>query len=288
MFRRCLYSVCDQIEEDLQLEVVVSVNGMSQLYADVIQEFDFYLKKFSIHIVKNDNIISLDENMLKCYDNSTGEYVFYLGDDDVLIQNELRPFYNFLVTNTPDIVILNGEIVDENLRTVGNHYKCPDLKDQGELFLFFRDKAMFGATIVSRKLISRDNWLYLNYTKHAYGCFWIKYLEEFGKYSIGLYDRSVVKLYQGNVKSYNQVDLYLDQFPTEMELYRSRLNGFGLELHKKFDAAMKEKHNSYLFQLFNFSEHVVYIKENYPFYYRRNKLKLHLLRLILLIYRFVK
>ena len=75
------------LNSDLNFEVCISDNGSSYNIDDLISQFK---KKLKIKINKNKFNIGYMPNLLKVIEISEGEFVWAIGDDDLLMPNAIK------------------------------------------------------------------------------------------------------------------------------------------------------------------------------------------------------
>src|ERR1700761_1949818 len=91
-------------ESDERVEVLISDNDGSDDTAQVVAEFEKRIPQ--LRYTKNANNIGAEGNMLVLADKSAGEYLWLLGDDDVVLPHGVKLVLEELKT-TPDYLILN-------------------------------------------------------------------------------------------------------------------------------------------------------------------------------------
>ena len=109
----CLESIAAQVcEDDLlnsQIEVVVSDNASADETKNVVAE---YKNKFTNFTYKrNEENLGFDLNVLNVVRSASGEYVWYLGDDDLIINGSLKFVLELLKTGEYDV----GGVASEHL-----------------------------------------------------------------------------------------------------------------------------------------------------------------------------
>ena len=91
----CLNSIyLASINSKLDFEVCISDNGSDYDIMNVIEEFK---NKLKIKVNINKSNIGYMPNLLKAISISEGEYVWAIGDDDLLMPNSLAKLKNYLM-----------------------------------------------------------------------------------------------------------------------------------------------------------------------------------------------
>ena len=94
----CLNSIkiSSKIENNLNFEVCISDNGSEQ---DVSKVVDGYKKDFRVKLNKNKKNLGFALNALKTVSMAKGEYVWMIGNDDLLLPNALKKLKNIFNQN---------------------------------------------------------------------------------------------------------------------------------------------------------------------------------------------
>ena len=108
----CLKSISEEIlnlEECLRglVEVYVSDNASSDNTCEITSKYQL-LNVNEIKVVRNDSNIGADKNIAQCYDSATTEYVWILGDDDLVLPGGLAMVLESLISHEIDILYLNN------------------------------------------------------------------------------------------------------------------------------------------------------------------------------------
>lgn len=105
--------------ENLQevIEICVSNNGSQDNTAQIISDF---VKKYPnlIRARQNDTNLGFDENIVKVIEMSKGEFIWLLGDDDIIVDDGILKVINFIKSyadkNTGLIILRSGTLVGDN------------------------------------------------------------------------------------------------------------------------------------------------------------------------------
>ena len=208
LLKRCLESIRNQIgSDDSWVEVLVVDNDSP----DGTYLFLESIKTPVLRIIKNSVNIGAENNILKVTSEAKGKYVFWLSDDDVLLDGVIEYLKEFL-TKTPESVgwiisplptydYVTGNLTC-NVHPSSNHYKeikpsyCSVIKYAGygwafsrqifarklidESFLRGNSGNMYFILSIPTQMLMQYHSIYLPkpFVKHTYGNqeFW----EEFG------------------------------------------------------------------------------------------------------------
>lgn len=148
-----------------------STDGTAQFLKELTKQGNHVLK----YVIQPQNI-GLDGNMFAVISMASGEYVYPLGDDDILPEGKLKEILREL-ENGSDLLILNGWHTDSTLVPLRRHLsgsipgRSIDQPDQA--FIVLWDKMPFGSFIASRECFSKKYFYRYMGTSHAYaGAVW--------------------------------------------------------------------------------------------------------------------
>jgi glycosyltransferase involved in cell wall biosynthesis len=96
----CLESIyLTNSKNQLQFEICISDNGSSDDTELKVMEFQ---KKMSIKYSRNSTNLGIPQNFINVVDMASGEFVWLIGDDDLLLPDSLDKLF-FLFTENPDV-----------------------------------------------------------------------------------------------------------------------------------------------------------------------------------------
>jgi abequosyltransferase len=219
-----ILSCTDDLSIANDIEICISNNCSEEDYRN-INELIFNKKsEFNIHYIEQKERLSLDEHMLYVTKMATSEYVFYLGDDDYILKDELVKIIELVKLEEPELIIFNGKIVDKDSNTIGRHFtlKPKIYHDIDSIFDDLRDKGSFGSVIVRKSLLDEKFYKVMVGTSHAYGCFWLSLL---WNASTGKSVKSLIPDFPGvglraAEKSYSHIEVYFSHILYSMAIFR--------------------------------------------------------------------
>ena len=163
---RCLNSIMGQITQEV--EIIVCDNNSTDGTENMVKQYQFPIRYY-----KNDTNIGAEANALKVASYAIGDYIWILGDDDVLKAGKLEPILNKL--NNHSVYFVNYEQRGINIKiintvhdlefTTGKEYidfclACFSFKQMDSLKL----------TFISSIIIKRKDWDSV-WNKDKYLCF---------------------------------------------------------------------------------------------------------------------
>ncbi|MBF05473.1 hypothetical protein CL644_02085 [bacterium] len=111
--RDCLESIAIQVHEDAalnaQIEIVISDNASTDETNKVANQYRDTFTNFTYK--RNESNLGFDLNILNVVKSATAEYVWYLGDDDLLVNGSLTFVVKLLETEEYDV----GGVASEHL-----------------------------------------------------------------------------------------------------------------------------------------------------------------------------
>lgn len=127
--KRLLNSIDTSYSDLIQ---IVICEDFSPARNEVSKVVDDYRKSaiYSIKYVENEVNLGYDRNLRALINNSDGEYIIYMGDDDLFIQNALDKYIEFLLSNRDCGYVL---------RSYRNVYKDGSI----EYFKYFKSSTKF-------------------------------------------------------------------------------------------------------------------------------------------------
>ncbi len=182
-----------QQKEFANIKIVICNN--SDIKSPIIEEK--YIEYKNIKYFENEELLSIDDNMIKVGSLVDTKYFLWLGDDDFLVEDGLTKIINYLENKDYDFILLNAIMVSEQLdkkisctMNINNDEVFHEPKD---FFLKHCFHMPFGTLIVKKELydlVLEDNKRFRG-TSHAYSGLVFDYLAK--KYLRSSVDILVVK-----------------------------------------------------------------------------------------------
>lgn len=172
--RQLLEAVLPQAEL-LGVEVCVSDNNSQDGTALYLESLTARYNMVIRYIIQSENI-GLDRNMIEVIAMGRGQYIYPIGDDDILIDGSLKEILQELETEC-DVLMLNGWHTNPVLVPKKIHLpdtiagKCYVQPDQA--FVMLWNKMPFGSFLASRDCFLKNDFQKYIGTSHAYtGAVW--------------------------------------------------------------------------------------------------------------------
>jgi glycosyltransferase involved in cell wall biosynthesis len=266
-----------------QLEICISNNCSEADYATVDELLAEHAGKWNIKYVRHAQRLPLDENHHYVKRMATSEYIYFLGDDDFFLRDELCKLLDLIRRKKPDLAIFNGYQVDDASAYLGLHFSlAPNEYDSVEAaFKELKDKGSFGSVLVHRDMLQDADFERLYQTDHAYGCYW---LSLFRKHERGEDLRIIVPEFpcvalRAARKTYNHIDVYFNKIPRWMALHQQLLQISGLRHLIDDNAAETARFNTslrFLMHLRATGYDLFSIQKADPAFYDRHRLRIWL------------
>ena len=113
LLKEALYSIINEKEFGIEFDIVLSDNSIND---DIKKLYERHFNIPYISLFNSKDFDSLDANVNRSVELSTGKYVWIFGDDDLLIPGVIKNILNFLKLKEPNLLILNSQSFrDENI-----------------------------------------------------------------------------------------------------------------------------------------------------------------------------
>jgi abequosyltransferase len=172
-FNRVEYLPCllDSIVEqhNNNFEICISDNASSDGTKECVQE---YQKSYSfINYARNNKNLGFDRNILKVVSMAKGKYVWIIGDDDKIFNNEIiGTIYKKLQDNNSlDFLLFDKQLCDinmnaittrTNVKALGGINKTYHIKSQNDIIDFFKNCEYLGNALgfISGFIFKKKRW----------------------------------------------------------------------------------------------------------------------------------
>jgi glycosyltransferase involved in cell wall biosynthesis len=237
----CLDRLLPQAQSYL-VPIYISDNASGDGTEELISEYQrIYPLLFYI---KHDVNSGLDINMLRVINMANSSYAWWLGDDDIVVEDGVNHLLEVLDGNKVSFVLLNGGFVSGDLdskpsRTTLNISQNTVIN---QCLDFFRDNCFnmpFGTLVVNIQLYTKHDYSRYIGTSHAYSGAVLDYLAEecirTGENRIMLVSKPIVRLGYGEKSwSSQSAEIHLIQIPEWFERLHSRYQQDAAKILKKY------------------------------------------------------
>lgn len=284
--RQTLNSICIDESFSSQFEICVYNNFSDLSYEVVENDIKTIHRSFDIRYFSGQTRLNIDESMFEAIRHARGEYLFFIGDDDYLLDDGLKNIFSLFEKESFDLAIFNAFLLDES-----NHTKTQLIGFSGKKYPGLRDAlcelkkfCTYGNVLVNRKYIVENDFRYLIGTSHAYGCFWLAFFREFEQGinpSIIIPEPSVVCL-RVVKKNYNLLEVVFKHADIEHKLYYDIIGEDSKRILRQFEADFWNK-NSSMLQLMRYGMagyDLKTIRLFNPIFFRTYRVRLWLARVV--------
>ncbi len=260
-----------------RIEVCISNNASERDYSALERLLPSAPQGMRVDYRVQPKRLSADENMFEVKSMATADHIYFLGDDDRFLDDQLPHLLALIDRESPDLAIFNGTLIDAQDAVIGRLFTLPSrtYSDVIAAFRDLRDKGMFGAVLVKASHLKDHHFKALFGTSHGYGCYWFSLLEghvERHSAKIMIPGFPLVALRMAE-KTYGRLDIFYRQIPYEIAVYRRHLPaGLPQRANMRFEQDYVSMISSLAFLSgMRFSgEPIRQIEEIYPLFYRRH------------------
>ena len=140
------------------LEILISDNCSTDRTREMVQA-KIEGTDLPVHYYRNDNNIGGNNNFVKLVGYSSGQYIYMMGDDDIISPNFLQTVFNLLLDgNDYSLIHWNRMCGDEdcsNSTIVDLHFDCPIWEGETSDFIL---KVLHKANFLSSIIFNRECW----------------------------------------------------------------------------------------------------------------------------------
>ena len=104
--RTLLDMLLDQLQHESRVEVIVSDNASTDDTAAVVREVAD--RGLELRYLRNEANLGPDANILQCYEQATGKYIWLFGDDDVIAPGTIRRVLAAVEAQEYDLIAINS------------------------------------------------------------------------------------------------------------------------------------------------------------------------------------
>ncbi len=264
-----------------QIEVCISNNCSDSDYSESEQLIATSSKLCSIKYVQQKVRLPLDQHHHYVTQMASSDYVYFLGDDDFFLRNQMELLMSFIGAQAPDLAIFNAYRVDVDNGYIGRHFHLESSSYQSLAHAYrdLRNKCSFGAVLVRRDLLPGEVFRKLYGTDHAYCCFWaaLFWMHERGeRLRIFVPDFPCVAL-RCVSKNYNHIDVHYKTIPYWVTVYQGMFgSGIARQLIDEHAAFVSKMNSSarFLIELANLGHDLNRIERSDPLFYRKFQVKI--------------
>ena len=268
---KCLQSIkFAATKSTIKLEVCISDNNSDSNISEIVNEFKNY---FEINFFKHDANLGFALNYIHCLKMASGEFIWTIGDDDIILPNSLQTIKSIIDDNKDiDFIYINSLPYNNEKYSykslIENKLDIKNVKNKSKKMKFFslldpkiiRDdffQGMFLAAFRSSKIINFENYTNLELLKDKRvwsnfdnTCLHIKMYANSFKNSFVFFQSQYLSLNLYGHKEWSpmQAFIYIIRIPENIEYFRENGLGFFQYLNCK-NFALKNFF-PYLFHIF--------------------------------------
>jgi glycosyltransferase involved in cell wall biosynthesis len=176
-------SICTDEIFSSQFELIVYNNFSDLSYKKVVDEINSLSNNFNIKYIRGSSRLNIDQSMFEAIKSASGEYLFFIGDDDYLVDDGLQSVINITEDANFDLAIFNAVRINDfdNTRTELIGFSGRKFEQLKKAIPELKKYCTYGNILIKRKYIIEEDFRLLFGTSHAYGCFWIAFFRDYEK-----------------------------------------------------------------------------------------------------------
>ena len=173
-FIECLRSIEKLFLIKPDFELCISNNNSDLDYSEAESLVESFLfRGWCVSYTHQSERLPLDQHMHFVIKMAKGTHCLLLGDDDLVVPEDVVTVQSWLTIDSPDLILCNSYVIDEKSNIIGQFPVSPGRYNSvSESFIALRDKCTFGAVIVKKELYDDSRFELLYGSSHAYGSFW--------------------------------------------------------------------------------------------------------------------
>jgi glycosyltransferase involved in cell wall biosynthesis len=152
LLRECLTHIIPQVQSASDIEIIVCDNASLDHTKQVVEEYQ--KGSPNVKYFCNHENLGFDGNVLACITRATGEYVFFLSDDDIVLRGTIQLVDNYIENCHPSIISIGHYAFSGNDYHVRTRVFFPSFDKQfenGEEFFFFTGVGFISGLVLKRK-----------------------------------------------------------------------------------------------------------------------------------------
>ena len=144
-----LDNLIKQVNSYSDIEVLVSDNCSNDDTELIVKNYNYSF----INYYKQIKNIGLDGNVLSCYENAKGKYIWYLSDDDVVFEDSVQRVYDFISKNEFSVLAFSFCNIKNKIKcdkSIDSYRKYDSFLEDKSIEDFF--KVIMISTLVVKKI----------------------------------------------------------------------------------------------------------------------------------------
>lgn len=154
--RGLLSTIFDQLVAQPTVELIVSDNASSDETPAVIEEFE--KRGLKLRYLRNEINIGADANFLQCFEQSTGKYLWLLGDDDIVVPGGFSKILSLIEAEDYSLVYLSPYTFEHDYLAERQHDRFHRSAQTISNGLPFIQKIGIMITFVSAFILNKDRY----------------------------------------------------------------------------------------------------------------------------------
>jgi glycosyltransferase involved in cell wall biosynthesis len=144
--------LCEQLLSEPRVELIISDNASIDETPAVVQEYRD--RGLQLQYLRNASNLGADSNILNCFEQARGKYVWIMGDDDLVLTDAIHKIVSYLEVKEYDLVYVNSYSFEDpnSPRALSAPKKPVEIENPKE---FVRRVHVF-LTFISGNIVNKD------------------------------------------------------------------------------------------------------------------------------------
>lgn len=204
-----------------EVEIIICDNASTDGTSGYLSSINSIYNNLTITF-QNENY-GFDKNLLDCYMLARGEYVHFLGDDDLINYDAFGDLINILKSDMPDIIISNYEIHTNNRVCSALNIPKKQFERIEDLFSYIGHYTTFMSAITLKKDYKINDFIKYDGLKFMHIAILLEtYAGRVGKFAYS--NRSLVVATDDNKLNYSVEELFTNRLITNFVLNSHRIS----------------------------------------------------------------
>ena len=143
-------------QNNISVDILIADNASSDKTQDIVQQFQKDMP--NIFYFRNEANIGFDKNVLKLYSLASTKFIWFLSDDDLIVDNIIDKVLLFVTKYNPTVAVMTATDIDDNNIDLNNESYDVDIYDNLNCVNDYRlfTKTIFISALILRKFKDFD------------------------------------------------------------------------------------------------------------------------------------
>ncbi|MDR3654048.1 MAG: glycosyltransferase family 2 protein [Paludibacter sp.] len=279
-------SICSNEKHSSEFEVIVYNNFSDIPYTIVEETINRLSLNYNINYRVGTSRLDIDRSMFEAIRYSKGDYLFFIGDDDFLLEDGIQSIFDLIEKTDFDLAVFNAILINgtENTKKELIGYSGRTYNQLDLALMELKIYCAYSNILIKSRYYIESDFKYLIGSSHAYGSYWFAFFREFEKdiNPIIIVPKEHVVCMRAVVKNYKILDVIYKDIDIEFKLYYAVIGEKSKKVLKKFEENYWKQHSSlkelvyYAYYKYDLRS----IKQLNPLFYKKYLIKIQLSMII--------